>query len=143
MLDRPLEGGNLGYRLLKGLLLKYNIPVDKVKAAAAVHAHNLAVVSVPLTCFNTSFISVFNMLLTVVFSCFFLHQSAQSGKELCDLYRHFQGAYHSELEAYQLTANQLADKKSELEASEAKLVKAKSDLTQSKADLEAANKKAS
>lgn len=70
-----------------------------------------------------------------------LPQSAQSGKDLYDLYRHFQGAYHSELETHQLTANQLADKKSELEASEVKMVKAKSGLTQAKADLEAATKK--
>lgn len=63
LLDCPLEGGNLGYWLLKGLQLKYDLPVDKVKAATAVHAHNLAVVSVPLACFNTSFISAFDVLL--------------------------------------------------------------------------------
>lgn len=71
-----------------------------------------------------------------------LHQSGQSSKELYDLYRHFQGAYHPELEAHQLTTNQQADRKSDLETSEARLTKAKFDLTQAKADLEAANKKA-
>lgn len=69
LLDRSFEGGNLGYRLLKGLQLKYELPVDKGKAAAAVHAHNLAVVSVSLACFNTSFTSAFSMLLMTVLSC--------------------------------------------------------------------------
>ncbi|XP_048500845.1 uncharacterized protein LOC109134998 [Beta vulgaris subsp. vulgaris] len=42
LLDRPLEGGNLGYRLLNATQLKFDIPVDEVQAPAAVHAHNLA-----------------------------------------------------------------------------------------------------
>lgn len=57
-LDCPLEGGNLGYRLLKVLQLKYDISVDKVKAAAAVHAHNLVVVSWVLFYFYPSYLSV-------------------------------------------------------------------------------------
>ncbi|XP_057251946.1 uncharacterized protein LOC130589374 [Beta vulgaris subsp. vulgaris] len=42
LLDRPLEGGNLGYRILKATQLKYDIPVDEVYTLAASHAHNLA-----------------------------------------------------------------------------------------------------
>ncbi|XP_048492827.1 uncharacterized protein LOC125493478 [Beta vulgaris subsp. vulgaris] len=42
LLDRPLEGGNLGYRILKDMQLKYDIPVDEVYTLAATHAHNLA-----------------------------------------------------------------------------------------------------
>lgn len=45
LLDRPLEGRNLGYRILKAMQLKYDMPVDKVQALAAVHVHNLALVS--------------------------------------------------------------------------------------------------
>lgn len=45
LLDRPLEGGNLGYRNLKPMHLKYDISVDEVQTVAAVHARNLAVVS--------------------------------------------------------------------------------------------------
>ena len=44
LLDRPLEGGNLGYRILKATQLKYDIPVDEVHTLAATHAHNLALV---------------------------------------------------------------------------------------------------
>lgn len=36
LLDRPLEGGNLGYRILKVMQLKYDMPVDEVQALAAV-----------------------------------------------------------------------------------------------------------
>ena len=43
--DRPLEGGNLGYRILKATQLKYDMSVDEVQALAAVHVHNLALVS--------------------------------------------------------------------------------------------------
>lgn len=45
LLDRPLEGGNLGYRILKAMQLKYDMLVDEVQTLAAVHAHNLALVS--------------------------------------------------------------------------------------------------
>lgn len=45
LLDRLIEGGNLNYRLLKGLQMKYDMPLEKVKATAAIHAHNLAMVS--------------------------------------------------------------------------------------------------
>lgn len=45
LLDCPLEGGNLGYRLLKGFQLKCDMPVGKGKVVAAVHAHNLFVLS--------------------------------------------------------------------------------------------------
>lgn len=45
LLDRPLEGGNLGSCLLNATQLKFDIPVDEVQAPAAVHAHNLALVS--------------------------------------------------------------------------------------------------
>ena len=30
LLDRPLEGGNLGYRILKAMQLKYDMPMDEV-----------------------------------------------------------------------------------------------------------------
>lgn len=45
LLDCPEVGSNLGYRILKDMPLKYDIPLDEVQAVAAVHAHNLAVVS--------------------------------------------------------------------------------------------------
>lgn len=45
LLDRHLEGGNLGYRLLKGLQLKYYMPLEKVQAASTVHAPNVVVMS--------------------------------------------------------------------------------------------------
>ena len=45
LLDHPLEGGNLGYRILKVMQLKYDMPMDEVYALAATHAHNLSLVS--------------------------------------------------------------------------------------------------
>lgn len=32
LLNRPLEGGNLGYGILKGMHLKYDMLVDEVQA---------------------------------------------------------------------------------------------------------------
>ena len=58
LLDRPFEGGNLGYRLLKGLQLKYDMPVEKVKVVAVVHTHNLAVVSLLVICLPFSFLAI-------------------------------------------------------------------------------------
>lgn len=58
LLDCPLEGGNLGYRILKAMQLKYDLPVDEVQTIAAVHAHNLAVVSISSVALFTSIVSV-------------------------------------------------------------------------------------
>lgn len=54
-LDRPLEGGNLGYLLLKGLQLKYDMSVEKVKVDAAVHAVSILVACLSLSLIATLF----------------------------------------------------------------------------------------
>lgn len=45
LLDCPLKSGNLGYLLLNGLQLKYDMPLNKVQAVTVIHSHNLDVVS--------------------------------------------------------------------------------------------------
>lgn len=106
------------------------MPADKVKVVAAIHAHNLAVVS--LTASFILFAIYFACLLTLAFS---FPQAAKSGKELCNLYRHFQGAHLAEVEVHQLAAEQLTNRKADLESTESKLKKAEADMNKVKADL--------
>lgn len=64
----------------------------------------------------------------------------QSGKKLCDLYWHFQGAYLADVETHHSTVEQLADRKTDLESIESKLKAANTDLNKVKSDLEVATK---
>lgn len=114
------------------------MPLDEVQTVAAVHDHNLAMVS----CFSFFMLKYYNrycLLIDYGLLCYF--QLGHSGKELYDLYRYFQGAYFSEVEGHKATKAQLVTKGEELVtvSNECnKLHTAKNDLDKVKKNLQLA-----
>lgn len=89
------------------------MPQEKSQVVAAIHAPNLVVVS-SLSFFNKYLPASF--LLYIIQLAYFHSFSylVHSGKELCDLYRYFQGAYFSEVVGHSKTKETLTAKDAEL-----------------------------